>query len=146
MQSTNWAPEHSEALREYLARGMSYSELGDAINEKSRPAYSRKAAIGRATRMGLGGPDRRKDWPKPPLSAKAPLLRKLRERFAPEFMRPMPIFERAETVKLRCVEIDPRHLSMVALQRGDCRYAYGGDDEARATTVCGHPRREGSSY
>src|ERR1700737_96224 len=25
MQSTNWAPEHSDALREYLAKGMSYS-------------------------------------------------------------------------------------------------------------------------
>ena len=27
MQSTNWAPEHSQALREYLAKGMSYSEI-----------------------------------------------------------------------------------------------------------------------
>jgi GcrA cell cycle regulator len=146
MQSTNWAPEHSEALREYLAKGMSYSEIADAINAKFKTAYSRNAAIGRATRMGLGGPDRRKDWPKPPLSAKAPLLRKLRERYAPEFMRPMPIFERAETVKLRCVEIDPRHLSLVELGRGDCRYPYGGDQEGEAITFCGHSRLEGSSY
>jgi len=146
MQSTNWAPEHSEALREYLAKGMSYSETADAINAKFKTAYSRNAAIGRATRMGIGGPNRRKDWPKPPLSAKAPLLRKLRERYAPEFMRPMPIFERAETVKLRCVEIDPRHLSLVELGRRDCRYPYGGDQEGEAITFCGHPRREGSSY
>ena len=146
MQSTDWAPEHSEALREYLAKGMSYSEIADAINAKFKTAYSRNAAIGRATRMGLGGPDRRKDCPKPPLSAQAPLLRKLRERYAPEFMRPMPIFERAETVKLRCVEIDPRHLSLVELGRGDCRYPYGGDEEGEAITFCGHPQRDGSSY
>ena len=146
MQSTNWAPEHSEALREYLAKGMSYSEIADAINAKFKTAYSRNAAIGRATRMGIGGPNRRKDWPKPPLSAKAPLLRKLRERYAPEFMRPMPIFERAETVKLRCVEIDPRHLSFMELEDGDCRYPYGGDSEEEVLTFCGHPQRAGSSY
>src|SRR5260370_38439338 len=125
MQSTNWAPEHSEALREYLARGMSYSELADAINAKFKTAYSRNAAIGRAKRMGLGGPDRRKDWPKPPLSAKAPLLRKLRERYAPEFMRPMPIFERTETVKLPSAEIDPPHLSLVELEPADARAPTG---------------------
>ena len=31
MQSTNWAPEHCEALRENLAKGMSYSEIAEAI-------------------------------------------------------------------------------------------------------------------
>ena len=79
MQSTDWAPKHSDALREYLARGMSYSEIADAINAKFKTAYSRSAAIGRAKRMGLAGPDRPEDRPKPPLSAKPPLLRKLRE-------------------------------------------------------------------
>ena len=36
MQSTDWAPKHSDALREYLARGMSYSEIADAIAEVPR--------------------------------------------------------------------------------------------------------------
>jgi GcrA cell cycle regulator len=146
MQSTDWAPKHSDALREYLARGMSYSEIADAINAKFKTAYSRSAAIGRAKRMGLAGPDRPEDRPKPPLSAKPPLLRKLRERYAAEFIRPMPIFERTETVKLRCVEVDPRRLSLLELERGDCRYPYGGDEEGEAITFCGHPRRAGSSY
>ncbi len=145
MQSTEWAPAHSEALREYLAKGMSYSEIADAINAKFKTAYSRSAAIGRATRMGLGGPAR-EDRPRPLLSAKPPLLRILRERYIAEFMRPMPILERTETVKLRCVEIDPRHLSLVELEHGDCRYPYGGDTDGEAITFCGHPRREGSSY
>src|SRR5450755_1298186 len=42
MQSTNWAPEHCEALRENLAKGMSYSEIAEAINAKFNTAYSRK--------------------------------------------------------------------------------------------------------
>ena len=145
MQSTDCAPPHSEALREYLAKGMSYSEIADAINAKFKTAYSRSAAIGRATRMGLGGPAR-EDRPRPPLSAKPPLLRILRERYTAGFMRPMPVLERTEMVKLRCVEIDPRHLSLVDLERGDCRYPYGGDTDGEAITFCGHPRREGSSY
>jgi len=147
MQSTDWAPAHSEALREYLAKGMSYSEIADAINAKFKTAYSRSAAIGRATRMGLGGHARsEEDRPRPPLRAKPPLLRILRERYTAEFMRPMPILERTETVKLRRVEIDPRHLSLIELERGDCRYPYGGDTDSEAITFCGHPRRAGSSY
>jgi GcrA cell cycle regulator len=146
MQSTDWAPDHSVALREYLAKGMSYSEIAQAINARFKTGYSRNAAIGRAKRMGLLGPNRPNDLPKPPLSTQAPRLRKLRERYAAEVMRPMPIFERAEPVKLRCVEIDPRHLSLCDLEPGDCRYPYGGDEEGEAITFCGHPRRQGSSY
>jgi GcrA cell cycle regulator len=58
----------------------------------------------------------------------------------------MPNFERAEPVALRCVGVDPRHLSLLDLEREDCRYPYGGDEEGEAITFCGHPRRKGSSY
>jgi GcrA cell cycle regulator len=146
----NWATKHSEALREYLAKGMSFSEIADAINAKFKTAYSRNAAIGRATRLGLAGPDRPRDlpkhWPNPPPKQAQPQLHKPRERSTPQFMRPVPIFKRTETAKLRCVEINPRHLSLMELERGDCRYPYGGDAEGEAITFCGHPRREGSSY
>jgi GcrA cell cycle regulator len=54
MQSINWAEEHSEALRKFLADGMSYSRLAEAINAKFNTAYSRNAAIGRAS--GWGSP------------------------------------------------------------------------------------------
>ena len=149
MQS-NWEAEHSQALREYLAKGMSYSEIADAINTKFKTAFSRSAAIGRAKRMGLSGPDRSGDslqhLPRRPPKARASRLDKPRERHVPEFMRPMPVFEPTEAPKLRCVEIVPRHLSLVDLEPGDCRYPYGGDEEGEAISFCGHPRREGSSY
>jgi GcrA cell cycle regulator len=151
MQSTNWAEEHSEALRKFLANGMSYSRIAEAINAKFSTSYSRNAAIGRATRMGFSAPDRPKDrppthWPRLPPKAKVTRMQKSRERHASGFMRPMPVFEDIETVKPRCVEIDPRHLSLLDLERGDCRYPYGGDNEGEAITFCGHPRRTGSSY
>ena len=58
MEMTNWAPEHSDALRDYLAQGMSFSQIARAINAKFNAAYSRNATIGRARRLGLTGPDR----------------------------------------------------------------------------------------
>jgi GcrA cell cycle regulator len=70
MQSSTWVPEHSQALREYLAKGMSYSEIADAINSRFGSAYSRNAAIGRGRRIGLAAPDRPEDAPKRPPKAK----------------------------------------------------------------------------
>ena len=58
----------------------------------------------------------------------------------------IPVFDPAEMPKLRCVEIVPRHLALVDLEPGDCRYPYGGDEEGEAITFCGHARHPGSSY
>lgn len=146
MQSTDWAEEHSKALREFLESGMSYSRMADAINAKFKTAYSRNATIGRAKRMGLAAPDRPKNWPKPTLSAEAPRLHRLRERLASESSRPMPVLESVEPINLRCVEINPRRLSLSDLELGDCRYPYVGDEGGEAITFCGHPRRQGTSY
>src|SRR6266404_9468698 len=112
MQSMSWAREHCDALREYHAKGMSFAEIAEAINARFKTAYSRNAAIGRARRMGLADPDR----PKPPPKASAPRLHRICERQAASWLPLMPVFEPAETVKLRCVEIDPRHLSLIDLE------------------------------
>lgn len=49
-----------------------------------------------------------------------------------------------ETIALRCVEITPRHLTLLDLEPEDCRFPYGGDGQP--TTFCAHPRKAGSSY
>lgn len=146
MQS-NWAEPHSQALREFLQKGLSYSEAAKAINERFDTAYSRNAAIGRAKRMGLSGSEqsdrparRKRKQPNPVRLSKkrAPLPGQVRPR--------REIFERAAALKLRCVAVVPRHLSLIELEDGDCRYPYGGEVEGEPITFCGHPRREGSSY
>jgi GcrA cell cycle regulator len=143
-----WPPSHCEALKEYVTKGMSYADAANALNARFGTAYSRNAALGRARRMCLGEPDPSKS---PPILSEAQLQR-LRERrtaddFRPlEFFRHRPVFERVEQVELRCVEVDPRHLTLVELERGDCRFPYGGDLDGEAITFCGHPRRKGSSY
>src|SRR5258708_18793280 len=146
MQS-DWPPEHSQALNDYLARGMSFSEAARALNAKFGTAYSRSAAIGRAKRMEFAAPsDRPDDLSTPPPIATRPRLERPRERHIPEFMRPMPIWKRKKMPKLRCVEIDPRHLSLSDLEASDCRYPYGGGEEGEATTLFGPPPPHGSRY
>ena len=67
----------------------------------------------------------------------------------PAFRWPAPVFEKIKPKKLRCVKIEPRHLSLTDLEHGDCRYPYGGDEEGepspfaatRAATVRATARR-----
>src|SRR3954463_14214296 len=58
MEPTDWAPEHSGALRDLLAQRLSFSEAAAVINKRFNTAYSRNAVIGRARRLGLAGADR----------------------------------------------------------------------------------------
>ena len=95
----DWAPEHSDALREYLARGMSYSEIAERSMRNSGPpipATPRSAAPGG---WDLLAPPRREEQAQTAAEGRRlPPLRKARGRRSPEFMRPMPVFERVENV------------------------------------------------
>jgi GcrA cell cycle regulator len=149
VEPAGWPSSHCEALKEFVTQGMSYRDAAHALNARFGTAYSRDAALGRARRMGLGEPDRPEA---PPILAEEQLQRP-RERprstddFRPlEFFRRRPVFERVERVRLRCVEVVPRHLALVELGRCDCRFPYGGDLDGEAITFCGRPRRKGSSY
>src|SRR6185437_6734857 len=161
MQSSSWAPEHSEALREQIVCGRSYGEAVDAVNAKFGTAYTRCAAIGRGKRMGLvtqarpespsmlvprGAQRHRKLKPSKALkrlearAAKVPSLR------AEEVASPVGAVQPPVPVKLRCVGIRPRLVSLVELEASECRYPYGGDKEGEAISFCGHPCFRGSSY
>ena len=144
MQILSWAPEHTSALREFIARGMSFAAAADALNARFGTAYSRNAAIGRARRIGLAVPVRSGD--RPPLVPRPPKAASTTPRKSFGATAPPRAAERVEPVRLRCVGIQPRLVSRVELAKDDCRYRYGGDDEAEAITFCGHPRFGGSSY
>jgi GcrA cell cycle regulator len=146
MESSNWAPAHSDALRKYFAMGMSYAEIARAINGQFNTNYSRCAAIGRARRLGLGF-TRLLDQlasgvPKAPSSDLYKAI-KSQEALAKWLAR---LARRKEMPKLRRAAVEPRHLSLLELESGDCRYPYGGDKEGEAVTFCGRPKRAGSSY
>jgi GcrA cell cycle regulator len=146
---TDWPLQHSEALREYFARGLSYSRIARAINERFNTSYTRNAALGRAKRMGLAGPDQPRTlpngFPRRPQGPRKSRLAESPHRHVPQFTK-QPPSRPVKMPKLRCVELVPRHLSVVDLEPGDCRYPYGGDHDGEAITFCGHPRQQDSSY
>ena len=154
MESTNWPPAHSDALRKYFALGMSYAEIARAINAEFNTSYSRCAAIGRARRLGLGAARPPGEvtrpaaiaTPTPPPRSRPQSLQKLAERYKAMAKWFVPFFERVDAPKLRSVDADPLHLPLLALGVGDCRYPYGGDEEGEAITFCGRPKYGSSSY
>ena len=84
--------------------------------------------------------------PVEPAQRAEPAEPRVRDFGKPALLWPVPVFRAIKPVKLRCVAVEPRHLSLIELERGDCRYPYGGDEEGEEITFCGHPRRPGSSY
>jgi GcrA cell cycle regulator len=147
MQATNWAPDHSDALRELVAKGLSYSEIAKTINERFGTNYTRNATIGRSKRMGLAGSAKPESPRRVPPKASQPRPHRVRHTRIAANPQPIPdVAKRAEPIKLHCVGIRPRLIPLVDLEPDDCRYPYGGDKEGEAITFCGHPRREGSSY
>ncbi|MGY4472707.1 GcrA family cell cycle regulator [Bradyrhizobium sp. USDA 3364] len=156
MEMMNWLPEHSAALQDLRARGLSYSEIADAINATFNTAYTRNAALSRAQRMGLAGFERLEpslprhlEPPKPalPEPPRTGRLREGRAELKPDLARLPKIFtETVEMPRLRCAAVEPQHLSLLDLKPGDCRYPYGGDADGETITFCGHPCRSGTSY
>jgi hypothetical protein len=61
-------------------------------------------------------------------------LRKQRERAVSGVAPKADVRERAAALQLRCVAINPRHLSLIELEADDCRYPYGGDAEGEPIT------------
>jgi len=147
MQST-WEEAHSAALRELVEKGLSFKEIARHLNERFGTAYTRNAAIGRARRLGLSTPER-SGAGGVFAAPRKPDARKICQKRARILAKPavkLSTLERAAVLQLRCVAITPRHLALIDLKPGDCRYPYGGDAEGEPITFCGHPRREGSSY
>jgi GcrA cell cycle regulator len=151
MQASDWAPEHSEALRDYLTQGMSFSEIAKAINARFGTNYTRNAALGRSRRLGLTAPTRREKAVNSAArtrsaGAREPGRPAQMPTSAPPAALAVPPPVPAEPVKLRCVGISPRLVALVELNKGECRYPYGGDRDGEPITFCGHPQQEGSSY
>ncbi|MBR0689013.1 hypothetical protein JQ612_09010 [Bradyrhizobium manausense] len=147
MEPSHWPSEHSDALRDYFFKGMSYAEIGKEINARFGTAYTRNAVVGRAKRLGLGVVERVMSPSIVPSLPGEPCLLPPRCAAVPGLNLPPPsALKPASPVKLRCVGIRPRLITLIELEPGDCRYPYGGDKEGEEINFCGHPRQPGSSY
>lgn len=151
MQKTFWTSDQDAALKAYVNAGkLSFSGMAAAINGEFKTAYSRNAAIGRATRMGLTNPKKVRDPNAPP--------RKSHKKKSTANTGQHHVVTRivsansfgglrvqqsigTEEYKLRCVEIAPLNLTLADLPDDGCHYIAGND-----LLYCGHPVMKGSSY
>jgi GcrA cell cycle regulator len=142
--SQKWTPEQDAELKARIADGGSFSEAAAAINGKFGTSYSRNAAIGRGSRLGISAfftGKRRK--PKRTAAPKVihKTIRIVRANANSDRMRYLEAPE-TDMAPLRCVEVIPLGLSLTDLAHNGCRYPYGDGP----FTFCGNAQREGSSY
>lgn len=139
-----WTTEMDDELKSHYMRGLS----GARIAEQMRRGLSRNAVIGRIYRLGLNGTGPRKE---PTTRAEREEKRKAREKVKIDRRRAQRMQFRLDNPRppilethLRCVELVPRHISLLELEPNDCRYPYGG--EAKPIVFCGHAKMNGSPY
>lgn len=126
--AAKWTPEHDATLRRLREDGYSSSQIADGLWSEFRTSYSRNAVIGRSHRLGLTNPEVFK-----------PRITKSR---TDRPCRPLVPKHNSEEAVMRCIEIEPRHLTLLQLAPTSCRYPYGDGP----FTFCGHPKMEGDSY
>lgn len=166
MPAETWTPERDAEVRRMKEEGYSTSQIAAAIGQKFNILLTRSAVIGRAARLGLcvkklKASDRQHTPEKARIAhieieeikADAPKLKRIRRAKPGKYtVGPMtqsvapPDLSVVEPEPLRCVEIEPRHLSLFDLKEDNCRYPYGGWPENTPVTFCAHPKRDGSSY
>ena len=143
MEPGHWPSEHSDALRDYFLKGISYAEIGRRINARFGTAYTRSAVAGRAKRLGLVAPER---VTSPSIVPSLPDETSLLSPRRPALNLPPKSALKPARAKLRCVGVQPRLVQLVDLAPADCRYPYGGDKDGEEIAFCGHPRQPASSY
>jgi GcrA cell cycle regulator len=142
-----WTPE----LKAKVARlweKHSDSVISRILWEEDRVSFSRNAIIGLRHRMGATGglPPQEKEVLTPrPRRNSGPIVQKINRARASVLPNRPPNIP-VELARIRCVEIVPRHLTLLDLEPDDCRYPYGGDKEGEAITFCAHPKMPGSPY
>lgn len=124
-----WTDTQSEVLIRMLAAGNSYAQIAVALNQQFNTNYSRNAVCGKGFRLRVKAPPKMKAPPKP----------RKRDRERIQTVKPAP---RVEEIRLRCAEIEPRHLTLEQLEPRDCRYPFGDGP----FTFCGRLNDEVSSY
>ena len=145
-----WSDAHCAELTRLLAGGMIYREIAATLNFQFGTSYSKNAIVGKVQRLGLTAPEKPKAPPyvRKPKKSTANTGRHLivdrivRANGNSNAMRVIKTVE-MEQYRLHCVEIEPRNVSLIDLESGDCRYPTSAD---APFLFCGHPKQEGSSY
>lgn len=132
-----WTDDRVEKLKTLYANGLSSSKIAAVLG-----GITRNGVIGKVHRLGL---ERRgagwSDAPPREVRSRKPRLRVVRSNQS-SGLRLIVAHDPAELAAMRCVEVEPRHLSLLDLEPKDCRFPYGDGP----FTFCGLLKLDGSSY
>lgn len=149
----NWDEIRIQRVTELYLRddAPSCQVIAEAMNAEFGTRFTRCAIIGKISRLKLanrGLPIGRTVAPrKPQLVVVTEVVKALPPKDPQRAERLLRVAkETPATISLRCVEIVPRHLSLLDLEPRDCRYPYGGDAINEPITFCGHPAMPDRSY
>ena len=151
MSVDTWNQERTDKLIELHKLNISFADIAAKISGQFQVDISRCAAIGKAKRLGLvcPRPEPKVKIPKPPRERKRQGGHHAVYKIVAGgggSARVIQWVESTETIKLRCIEIVPRRLSLLQLADGDCRYPYDGIEGEDTFVFCGHPKKDGSSF
>lgn len=147
MKGITWTEELTSRLKTIYETGISSAEIAAEMN----CGISRNAVIGKVNRMGLtrsnGHENRIPSGRSPRHQAYKPREKRATIRFIrcnsnSNAMRVVDTVE-FDAAEMRCVEVEPRHLSLIDLEPNDCRWPYG---DGPGFTFCGQPRFASSHY
>lgn len=135
-----WTDENTAKLREMWAAGDSATVIAEQLG-----GVSRNAVIGKIARLrNRDDSIERRPNPatagRPPKSVKVARLPRLKPK--PVKIGSHPIT--CEPVVADVLKLEPLNLTLVELERCDCRWPVDGEKEL--TLFCGHRQAEGSSY
>lgn len=129
---STWTEERDAKLKEWLAEGWSFSQVGAGLG------VSRNAAIGRTYRLGLKGPLKEPKTRKPRRSKLHPdrIYKRIKQR------NPPMIFDNYQP---QIGDVVPLNIPFMEIETGQCRYIVGEPDGVN-TLFCGHGVVDGLSY
>jgi GcrA cell cycle regulator len=131
-----WTPELVQEIKKLHAAKFSCGFIAGKFG------LTRNQVIGKFFRLGLKGHQTHTHRVvRAPAPARGPRRPKLKIVVNGGGLRLIKTSE-TDLAPLRCAKVVPRHISLLDLQRGDCRYPYGDGP----FTFCGCPADGASSY
>lgn len=131
-----------------LWKTQSARAIAEIINQRHGLALTRCSVIGKLHRLGLSVENKTEVHPLTRANPGIPASR--RNRNLTPILKIIPGFKSLRIIKttfreaepLRCVPLEPKHISLNDIEHGECLFPFGDGP----FTFCGHTTRDGSNY
>lgn len=128
-----WSDDRTATLKRLWAAGESAAQIAASLTNATR-----NSVLGKIHRLGLSTPYVKKVCADKPTVPRKKRTGASRNNIMSRIVA-APVIA-SDLYAIRCVEVEPRHISLLDLDLNDCRYPYGDGP----FTFCGHPQLQRS--